>query len=338
LAGAVFFLISANRRSGTDPSEFVEDNRFLLDTVVTIKLYGSGGTEALEGAFSLIDEYEKRLSRHQSESDTAAVNRTRTGIGVTVSSSTLEVLNAALDYARLSGGLFDPSVGPLVDLWGIGGDTPRVPSDDEIRSILPLVDYRAIEIDPVRSTVTLGKPGMALDLGGIAKGWIADRVAGYLRENGERHILVNLGGNVLVSGGKPDGEPFKIGMQDPFDNRGRYLGVFSLSEGSVVSSGTYERFFESEGIRYHHILDTVSGYPVRNGLAAVTVVSKLSVDGDAMSTTLFAAGIENGLALIRSMDGIEAAFVTQDGRIVMTSGAAELFKPTSPDLEVEIRD
>ena len=213
----------------------------------------------------------------------------------------------------------------MVNLWGIGGENPRIPSQQEISAIRHLVDFREIRLDTEGGEVSLNQPGMQLDLGGIAKGWIADDIADYLEANGARHVLINLGGNVRLLGGKPDGQPFRIGMQDPFDGRGNYLGVFTVEEGSIVSSGVYERYFEADGVRYHHILDTESGFPVDNGLAAVTVLSDFSMDGDALSTALFALGLEAGLELVMTLDRVEAAFVTMERDIVLTPGAAEVF-------------
>lgn len=316
----------------------VEDNRFLLDTVVSIRLYNSRNPENLEKAFERISEYEQLLSRHHNGSDLSKINSAAPGIPTEVSPDTIELMTTAIRYAALSAGRFDPSVGPLVDLWGIGSEAARVPGKDEITSVLPLVNYRRIQVDPDSNTITLENEGMALDLGAIAKGWIADRTIEYLRENGEEHILVNLGGNVMVSGGKPDGTPFKIGMQNPLSDRGEYLGVFSLADGSVVSSGNYERFMESDGVRYHHILDTKTGYPAENGLASVTIISDHSVDGDALSTTLFILGIDEGFKLLEGLPGIEAAFTTKDNRVVMTSGAADIFQATVPNLQMEVRN
>ncbi len=166
---------------------------------------------------------------------------------------------------------------------------------------------------------------------------IADRIAEELREAGVEHILINLGGNVLVSGGKPGGRNFRIGMQNPFDNRGSYLGVFTVKNRSVVSSGIYERYFERDGIRYHHILNTENGFPVDNGLAAVTVLSENSVDGDALSTTLFAMGLDAGLKLVNQIPDTEAAFIMLDGRIILTRGASEVFELSDKEKTVEIR-
>ncbi len=331
----LFFSIRMNRNS---VPETIDDNRFLLDTVVSIRLYDSGQYDVLENAFTLIEDYDKQLSRYKKESEISQINAAPAGTPIPVSGTTRKLIRKGIQYARLSGGTFDPTVGPLVTLWGIGGEDARIPGSDEIKAALTLINPSGVIIDDVSGTVTLEREGMALDLGGIAKGWIADRTAEYLLDSGENHILINLGGNVLVSGGKPSGEPYRIGMQDPFDDRGRYLGIFTLEDGSVVSSGIYERFFESSGIRYHHILSTVDGYPIKNDLAAVTIISANSVDGDALSTSVFALGLDDGLELVMSLDGIEAAFITLEGRVIMTKGAADRFEASDSGLQLEVRD
>ena len=341
LAATVLFAVAAPASFALGGSDgkteaILDDSRFMLDTIVSIRLYGSDDETALEGAFGVIEDYENLLSRHRVGSDVSRINDAPAGTAVPAAPETLEVLGFALKYADLSGGAFDPTVGPLVDLWGIGTDAARVPEPEEIDRVLGRIDYRQVSMDAEGGTVALGRPGMSLDLGGVAKGWIADETARYLRGEGQGHFLINLGGNILVSGGKPDGKPFRIGMQDPYGETGRYLGIFEVSDRAVVSSGVYERFFEQDGIRYHHILNTKNGYPVRNGLAAVTVLTSLSADGDALSTTLFALGLEEGSALARGLDDVEAAFITEDGAVYMTEGAAAIFEPTVPGLEVEV--
>ena len=324
----VLFLIFPDRLPRRVPGD-IEDNRFLLDTVVSIKLYQSGRKDVLDEAFTLIESYENQLSRHKSGSEISRINTAEAGMPTAVSDTTRGLIKTALKYAEISGSSFDPTVAPLVDLWGIGSENPRIPTDAEIADVLPLVDYTSVVIDDDAGTVMMGKNGMALDLGGIAKGWIADRVGEFLIRNGEEHFLINLGGNVLVHGGKPGkkgNSAFKIGVQNPFEKRGLYLGFFTLDEGSVVSSGIYERYFESGGIRYHHILSTKDGYPVENDLAAVTILSKKSVDGDALSTTVFILGLDAGMKLVLSLEGIEAALVTRKGEVVLTPGAEEIFE------------
>ena len=314
----------------------IEDSRLLLDTVVTIRLYESRDKKALEGAFDVIRQYEDLFSRHREGSDISRINEAPAGTAVSVSPETLEVLQTALEYSRLSGGFFDPTVGPLVDLWGIGTENAHLPEPYEITRTLALVDYHKVAVYEKEEKVGLADPGMSLDLGAVAKGWIADKTAEYLRQKGLKHFIINLGGNILVSGGKPDGTPFRIGMQKPFAETGRYIGIFEVSDASVVSSGVYERYFERNGVRYHHILNTKNGYPVSSGLEAVTVLTARSVDGDALSTTLFALGLEKGSELAISLEGVEAAFITEDGSIYMTEGAAEIFDPADRDLEIKI--
>ncbi len=331
-------LFACQPESGTRPNrrKDLEEKNLLLDTMVSIRLYNSRGEAALKKAFKQMEEWENQLSRHIPGSEISAVNSSPAGVPVQVSPETLELVELALNYAGKSQGKFDPTIGPLVDLWGIGGEFPEVPDEELIKQTLQSVNYKNVQTDSQAATITLTQPDMSLDLGGIAKGWIADQIAADLRESGEKHILINLGGNVLVSGGKPGGKPFRIGMQNPFDERGSYLGVFSVYNRSIVSSGIYERYFEQDGIRYHHILDSSSGYPVNNSLAAVTVLSSNSADGDALSTTLFALGLEDGLDFAYSLPGVEAAFITREGRIVMTSGCAEIFEPIG-DVSFEVR-
>ncbi|OQX29273.1 MAG: hypothetical protein B0D92_04655 [Spirochaeta sp. LUC14_002_19_P3] len=321
-------MIKINSKPGN-----IEENRFLLDTVVSMTLYQSQNKELLENTFEKIAEWENLLSRYRPESDISRINSAEANTALEISLPTRQVLQTALHYAEESSGAFDPSIGPLVSLWDIGTEHPRIPDSGEIASALRLVNYREVQLDT--DGVTLKQPGMSLDIGGIAKGWIADEAARYLRDNGARHFLINLGGNILVSGGKQDGKPFRIGMQNPFGERGTYLGIFTLHSGSVVTSGIYERYFEIEGKRYHHILDTQTGYPAEKGFAAVTIISEHSTEGDALSTALFAMGQE-GIDKALSLPGIEAAFVTSQGKILITPGAAAIFTPENDSTPMEI--
>ncbi|MCG8452912.1 MAG: FAD:protein FMN transferase [Spirochaetales bacterium] len=311
--------------------EPAEESQFLLDTVVSLRLY-SGNETLLSPAFEKIVQYEKQLSRHILDSPLTKLNSGQNQ--AILPESTAEVLNMALHYAQLTEGRFEPSIAPLVNLWDI--HEAQVPSPESVVEALTVVDFRKIQFDEFSRSITL-EPGMALDLGGIAKGWIADEVADFFAESGEQSILINLGGNILVRGGKPDGSSFRIGLQDPQNSRGEYLGIFALKNGSVVSSGVYERYFIKDGIRYHHILDSRTGYPIQNGLASVTIISDRSADGDALSTSLFALGLDEGLQLALDLEGIEAVFVTEENRLVMTPGAAEIFTPSQKNLEIEVR-
>lgn len=314
----------------------IEADRFLLDTLVSIRIYDSKDQSLLDDAFDAIARYESELVRYKPGSLTARINASGGDSPVEVSENTLELLGTALRFAEISRGRFDPTVGALVDLWGIGGENPRVPDEPEIQAALASVGYEDVAVDTENRTVRLNRPGALLDLGAVTKGWIADAVIENLAESGARHVLINLGGNVRVIGGKPGGKPYRIGMQDPFSERGRYLGVFTLTEGSVISSGVYERFFEYEGRRYHHILDTRTGRPVENGLAAVTVISRRAADGDALSTALFALGLDEGMKTAAGMEGVEAVFITHEGALVLSPGARDIFEPSDADLNLRV--
>lgn len=294
---------------------------FMLDTVISISLYDTQDEAILDGAFALCEEYEQLFSRTISTSDVYRINHSD-GAPVEVSDATAELLCIALEYARLSGGAFDPTIEPLVTLWDIMADEPHVPDADAISAALARVDWTKVSVDG--NVVTL-PAGMGLDLGGIAKGYIADKLREYLSENGVDSALINLGGNVLTLGGKPDGSNFTIGVQKPFGQNSDILGACRLKGMSVVTSGIYERYFVEDDRLYHHILDTKTGYPVENELYSVTIISPTSTDGDALSTICFALGSEDGMALIETLDGIECVYCLSDGTLLFSSGARKFW-------------
>ena len=294
---------------------------FMLNTVISISLYDNQDEAILDGAFALCEEYEQLFSRTISTSDVYRINHSD-GAPVEVSDATAELLCIALEYARLSGGAFDPTIEPLVTLWDIMADEPHVPDTGAISAALARVDWTKVSVDG--NVVTL-QAGMGLDLGGIAKGYIADKLREYLSENGVDSALINLGGNVLTLGGKPDGSNFTIGVQKPFGQNSDILGACRLKGMSVVTSGIYERYFVEDDRLYHHILDTKTGYPVENELYSVTIISPTSTDGDALSTICFALGSEDGMALIETLDGIECVYCLSDGTLLFSSGARKFW-------------
>ncbi len=296
----------------------------LLGTTCTVTLYDRRPEPILDAAFERIRDIDWRMKYTGNESEVVAVNRSAGGEGVRLSESTLEVLERGLYFSELGGGRFDISIGPLVSLWGIGKDVEgEVPPQEEIEKALALVDYRRIIVDG--DTVSLSDPGMSVDLGGIAKGYAADELVEILKKERVEHGLINLGGNVYAHGTKPDGSRWRIGIQDPDSNRGAYLGVLSVADQAVVTSGTYERFFIQDGKRYHHILDTDTGYPVENGVSSVTIVAGNSMDADALSTMVFVLGPEKGIALIETLEDSEALVITQGKLLHSSSGFREQF-------------
>jgi thiamine biosynthesis lipoprotein len=315
--------------SGAAPAQ----TEFVMGTICGVNLYGSGSQKLYAAVFSRLREIDRAMNANtgagSGESEVGRINRAAGKEAVKVSGDLITVLERALRYAELSGGAFDPAVGPLVKLWGIGTETERIPEAGEIRAALALVNWRDILVNREAGTVLLRKPGMALDLGAIAKGYAADEAAVLIKNSGLRRGIVDLGGNILALGTRQGGQPWRIGIQAPDRERGDYLGVLLVENKSVVTSGVYERYFESEGRRYHHILSTENGYPIDNGLLAVTVIADFSIDADGLSTSVFALGYEKGRALVESVPGAEAVFVFADKRIRGTGGALAIFSLTS---------
>lgn len=325
---AVLGILLASSCTGPAEAEATK-TEFVLGTVCTIRILEGPTSGVHEEIFERLRQIEDRMSANKDGTEIAAVNAAAGESAVAVSPDTLYVLKKALEYARLTGGAFDPTVGPLVKLWGIGTDEARVPSPAEISQALALIDWRKVEIDERARTVLLAAPHMRLDLGAIAKGYAADEVKRILGENKVRAAVVDLGGNVYVFGKKKDGKPWRVGIQDPQSERGDYLGIVTGFEEAVVTSGVYERFFIQDGKRYHHILDTKTGYPVDNGLLSVSIIGGSSIDADGLSTSLFALGRERGLALAETLPGIEVVMIDSDHRIWTSSGANKVFSLTN---------
>jgi thiamine biosynthesis lipoprotein len=326
----ILFVLTGCSKSASDSdidtkaSEYITKSDFLLNTMVTINIYDKQEESILDGCFDLIAEYEKIYSRTSETSELYALNnRTLSHSGNTyqISDELSDLLGYGLYYSKLSGGTFDISIEPLTSLWDFTALNPVVPADADIQAALPLVNYKYINLN--KNEITFEKEGVGIDLGAIAKGYIADKVKEYLLSKGVKSAMINLGGNVLCVGEKPDGSKFNVGIQKPFADRNEIIGVMNINGLSVVSSGIYERYFTIDGVSYHHILNPDTGYPYDNGLVAVTIISKKSVDGDGLSTTCFALGLNKGLELIESIPDTYAVFITSDYQIYYSKGFKE---------------
>jgi len=338
---------------------------FVLGTVCRVNLYEGGTRQLYSRVFARIREVDRTMTAYPGEfenmvsgaeivdpdSKAAAVYRAaaetltsgvvaineRAGIEpVRVRADLLDVLEKALHYAALSDGAFDPTVGPLVQLWGIGTDHQRIPGDEEIARARELVNWRDVVIDRGAGTAFLLRPGMALDLGAIAKGYAGDEAARIAREAKVKRAVFDLGGNIVTLGWRDQKKslPWRIGIQNPLGERNAYIGVVTVHDSSVVTSGVYERYFESGGKRYHHLLSTTNGYPVENGLLSVTIVTASSTDADALSTAVFTLGFERGKALIDSLPEAGAIFVFNDRSVRITGGLDGIFTLTDNEFEV----
>lgn len=294
--------------------EPISKTGFYFDTVISITIYDSNDEPLLEQCFTHCEELENLLSRTIPTSDISRIN-SAAGAPVAVSDTTIELLKQGIYYGELTDGTFDITVAPLSDVWNFKENTGILPTEHAITEALSHVSYENIQIDG--NTVTLTDPEAAIDLGGVAKGYIADVLKEFLKSKGVKSALIDLGGNILTLGSKPDGTAFQIGIKKPFDTKEVITSV-SASDLSVVTSGSYERYFEVENVKYHHILDTKSGYPSSTGLLSVTILSKKSIEGDALSTSCFALGLEKGRSLIDSLEGIDAIFITEDYKAIDT--------------------
>lgn len=295
---------------------------FYFDTVIQITLYDTEDETILDGCFALAEKYENLFSATKEGSDVWKINHAD-GQTVTVSEETAALLVTATDYANKTEGKIDPTIRPVSQLWDFGSEgDPHVPEDSEIKEALSHVSYDNIRFgaapsdengDPVCRTVTLTDPKAAVDLGFIAKGYIADKMKEYLLSQGVTSACISLGGNVLAIGEKPDGSPFRIGIQEPFAETGKTLDTIEIRDTSVVTSGIYERCFYEDNVLYHHVLDTATGYPVDNELAGVTIICESSTKADALSTACLCLGLEKGRKFLDAEKDVAYLFITKDG-------------------------
>ena len=309
-------------------------SELVMGTLCTVNCYNQGTDELYREIFARLREIEQLMSASLPGNELDTLNQLAGVRPLALHQDLLEVLGKALEYAELSDGAFDPTVGPLVKLWGIGSDAAKIPQEEEIHQALDLVDYSNLELDFNAGTGFLKKAGMMVDLGAIAKGYAADEVVKILEKAQITGAIVDLGGNVFAYGVKEGAMPWRIGVQNPLESRGSYLGVLELVNKTIVTSGVYERFFEADGRRYHHILSTRDGYPVNNALISVTIIADRSIDGDGLSTSIFAMGYEAGCALVESLSNVYAIFVFDNQEVRLSSGAEEFFTLTNTDFRL----
>ena len=266
--------------------------------------------------FRLIKQYEDLLTVNRAHSQVMDINHAAGQHPVIVSRPVFELIRCAKAASLLKDSAFNLAIGPLVKRWKIGFRGDSVPPADDIAALLAITRPEDVILDEAQSSVFLARAGMEIDLGAIAKGYIADRVRDYLHKEGTERGLINLGGNIQTLG-SPEGG-WSVGLKKPFVSDA-LIGAMTVENRSVVTSGTYERFFEQNGKRYHHILDPRTGYPLDNALDSVTIVSKESIDGDIWTTLMYGMGIEKGCAVLRSRPDIEAIFVTKTKEVVISS-------------------
>ena len=322
-------LAACGEGGSADADEARTATVFAMDTFVTVTAYCGDGT--LEKVGRLVTELDGELSRTKADSDIGRLNASGTE-GVTVGDAAAELLKFALECCEESDGVFDITIAPVTELWNVTGDSPRVPSPAEIADAMLCVGYKYLTVEG--SEAKFAYEGMSCDLGGIAKGYAADRAAALLKSEGVRSAMIQVGSSVYLLGEKPDGSAYNVGVRDPEGGANDYVGTVKLKDKYITSSGDYERYFEAGGRRYCHIFDTALGYPIDNDLHSVTVVTDNGAEGDYLSTVLFCLGLENGLRKCES-DGISALFITKDKRIYAVGADFADFELTNGDYTYE---
>ncbi len=261
-----------------------------MDTVVTLTLYGDRADEALSAGLEEIRRIDALLNAHSPYSEISLLNSAGADNPVELSEDTLFVLKNALRISHLTDGAFDVSIKPLADLWDFKAENPKVPSQADIDNALLKVGYKDIKIDG--KLVSFAKEGMQIDLGAAAKGYCADSLVKLFKSYGIKNALIDLGGNIYAMGKNERGGAWRIGLQSPSENRGEHFAIEDLSNKTAVTSGSYERYFKSDGKVYHHILNPKTGYSADSGLISVTVIGGSSLEADMLSTAIFVMGEE----------------------------------------------
>jgi len=321
-------------------NQYYEKSNIVMDTAVTLSASGENSKEAVEESFKKLDEINAMASTTISTSDVYKINNASGKSYVKVNPEILKMIETSIEYSKLSDGAWDITLGPIINLWGIGTDNERLPSDEEIKDKLLLVGYDKISINENDNSVMLQKQGMAIDLGGIAKGFAADEVLKIYKKYNIENGLINLGSSSIYALGKnKDNNEWSVGIKHPrSENPNEYMGIIKLSNESLSTSGDYERYFIKDNKRYHHIIDPKTGYPVDNGVMSDTIV----IDGDTtdngmlsdiLTTTVFTLGPEKGLKLIDSLQGVSCEITTSDYKVYTSVG----FKDRIIDLNKEFK-
>ncbi len=315
-------------QTGCSSQQPISKSDFCLNTTCEIKIYDMPAKEAeaiLENAFAEIRRYESIFSRTVEESEIYKINNAK-GTPVEVSDDVIEVLEQSMYMSVISEGKFDVTVGELTSIWNFTGENPSVPDKEDVEKALQSTDYNNIVIEG--NTVVLTNAQTQIDLGGIAKGYIADRITEYLKECGVASAVINLGGNIALVGTKPDGSMWNIGIERPYSDRTELIGSVAVRDATVVTSGVYERKFEEDGVLYHHVLDPETGFPAETDLEAVTITAAAGNSGfcDALATICLMLGTDEAIKLVEELQqqypekNLQAALIDKEDRIVQTDG------------------
>lgn len=326
---SIFSFTACSGKEESKKSEVISRTELFMGTSVKVSVYDTESEQALDKAFERVSEIENLVSINKEGTEIDKLNDKAGVSGEQLSEDSISIIEKGLYYSDLSKGSYDISIGPLVKLWSIGLPEAKIPTQEEIDDVLDDIDYKDVEVKG--NEVFLKEKGMLLDLGSIAKGYAADEIVEVLQENGVEKAVIDLGGNVYVMGRKNEENKWKIGVQNPFTERGNVIGSITLEDKSIVTTGVYERFIEDEETKYHHVLDPKTGYPYKTEIAGVTIIADKSIDADALSTLVFTMGVKEGIEFIENKNGVDAIFVTNDKKVYKTSGVNDSFELTNKE-------
>lgn len=336
LLSAVLLLSTLTFSGCANSQEPVQRLFYAMDTAMQLTAYGKQAEPAINAAVQRVNEIEALSSAYISGSDVAKINAAAGKAAVVVSPEVLKMIRTAVQYGQKMEGAFDITVGPLISLWGIGTDHQKIPSPEEIQKALTLVGLDDIQINESESSVLLTKPGMSIDLGGIAKGFAADEILRIFREYGIDSALINLGSSSIYAlGTKPNGDPWTVAIRHPRKD-GEYLCVVQLTDQALATSGDYERYFIKDGKRYHHIFDPATGYPAEAGVMSATV----AIDGktenccmlaDLLTKAAFVSGTDRGFAVVDGFEGCSCMAAGSDNRLYCSQNWTMTLSSVSPD-------
>lgn len=344
----IIILLTLSCQRVQDKNNEVFETRIMLGAPLIIRLYEGGDKKLLDTIFDEIEIIERTMSTSTKDYQTteiieinkhSSLTKKNETFKSTISLSVAEVLESSLEIARLTQGSFDPTIQPIIALWGWGSDSTRIPNHHEILNTLSKVDWKKISINPIEDNpnrkMLMMEGQQGIDVGGIAKGYAADIAQQKLVENGVTSAIIDFGGNIVAVGNKKDGSLWKIGIQKPYENVGEMIAIVETEETSVVTSGIYERFFEENGKKYSHLINPTSGYPVDNRLQSVTILCKESIVADGLSTGIFVLGLEDGLKLVNQLNEVEAIFITQNQKVYISNRLENKVTIVNEDYKLE---
>ena len=321
---------STQTEEQTEADEEASKDIFAMDTYMTVTAYGAKAQEAVDEAEAEIQRLDELLSTGNEESEIAQLNQNKSA---TLSEDAGYLVERALELNKETDGAFDIAIYPVMEAWGFPTQNYQMPTVDTLESLLKLADASQIIYDEDTRKISFGREGMKIDLGGIAKGYTSSRIMDIYKANNISSGLVNLGGNVQALGTKTDGSKWRVAVQSPDDTED-YLGILSVEDKAVITSGGYERYFEQDGKTYHHIIDPKTGYPAENGLTSVTIVSEDGTLADGLSTSLFIMGKEKAIEFWRAhSDEFDTIMLTDEGKLYVTEGIRDDFS-TEMDMEI----